>query len=175
MIYYYWAEHYAFLVHRQAGIYLAIFYDRRTYVSKKILSIFIDESGDFGKYDIRSPYYYVAMVFHDQSIDISSDIDMLNEQIQQIGFHNHAIHSGPLIRREQVYKYELMEKRQMLFRALFHFTRKLDIKYICPKINKSECNDDIFAYIAKLSKTIADELKNHYQYFKSQIFCVLWS
>ena len=134
---------------------------------KKILSIFIDESGDFGKYDIRSPYYYVAMVFHDQSVDISSDIDILNDQIRQIGFHDHAIHSGPLIRREQVYKYELMEKRQMLFRSLFHFTRKLDIKYICPKINKSECNDDILAYIAKLSKTIADELKKHYQYFNS--------
>ena len=31
------------------------------------LSIFIDESGDFGTYDIRSPYYIITMVFHDQS------------------------------------------------------------------------------------------------------------
>ena len=27
------------------------------------LSIFIDESGDFGTYDIRSPYYIITMVF----------------------------------------------------------------------------------------------------------------
>ena len=39
-------------------------------VQKKILSIFIDKSGDFGDYDFHSPYYYVTMVFHDQSDDI---------------------------------------------------------------------------------------------------------
>jgi len=36
------------------------------------LSIFIDESGDFGPYDYRSPYYIITMVFHDQAIDISA-------------------------------------------------------------------------------------------------------
>ena len=37
----------------------------------KELSIFIDESGDFGPYAKHSPYYLVTMVFHDQrrSID----------------------------------------------------------------------------------------------------------
>ena len=34
------------------------------------LSIFIDESGDFGKYDYRSPCYLISMVFHDQEKDI---------------------------------------------------------------------------------------------------------
>ena len=38
------------------------------------LSIFIDESGDFGPYDFRSPYYIITMVFHDQSVDISEPI-----------------------------------------------------------------------------------------------------
>ena len=36
----------------------------------KELSIFIDESGDFGEYDERSPYYIISMVFHDQGISI---------------------------------------------------------------------------------------------------------
>ena len=36
----------------------------------KELSIFIDESGDFGDYDYRSPYYIIARVFHEQSEDI---------------------------------------------------------------------------------------------------------
>lgn len=30
----------------------------------KVLSIFVDESGDFGLNDVYSPYYIVAMVFH---------------------------------------------------------------------------------------------------------------
>lgn len=36
----------------------------------KELSIFIDESGDFGEYDHHSPYYIITMVFHDQQEDI---------------------------------------------------------------------------------------------------------
>ena len=40
----------------------------------KELSIFVDESGDFGEYDYRSPFYIVSMVFHDQSIDIKGDL-----------------------------------------------------------------------------------------------------
>lgn len=36
----------------------------------KELSIFIDESGDFGEYDYRSPWYIVTMVFHEQDASI---------------------------------------------------------------------------------------------------------
>jgi len=35
------------------------------------LRIFIDESGDFGQYDYRAPYYIISMVFHDQALDLS--------------------------------------------------------------------------------------------------------
>ncbi|WP_353885359.1 DUF3800 domain-containing protein [uncultured Dubosiella sp.] len=30
----------------------------------KELSIFVDESGDFGKYDPCSPYYLIALIYH---------------------------------------------------------------------------------------------------------------
>ena len=36
----------------------------------KEISIFIDESDDFGKLNPRSPYYIVTMVFHNQVTDI---------------------------------------------------------------------------------------------------------
>ena len=41
----------------------------------KELSVFVDESGDFGGYEIHSPYYIVTMVFHDQDIDITEKIN----------------------------------------------------------------------------------------------------
>ena len=47
----------------------------------KELSIFIDESGDFGDYSFHSPYYIIAMVFHDQSIDIQEQIRHLDTEI----------------------------------------------------------------------------------------------
>lgn len=31
----------------------------------KELSIFVDESGDFGEYDHHSPFYIISMVLHD--------------------------------------------------------------------------------------------------------------
>ncbi len=40
----------------------------------------------------------------------------------------------------------------------------MPIQYICPKINKSECEDTELAYISKLSKVISDELKRNYDY-----------
>jgi hypothetical protein len=44
---------------------------------KKELSIFIDESGDFGDYMPHSPYYIVTLVFHEQAVNITQDINIL--------------------------------------------------------------------------------------------------
>ena len=43
-------------------------------MNKKILSVFIDESGDFGSYEPHSPYYLVTMVLHNQSKNITGNI-----------------------------------------------------------------------------------------------------
>ena len=70
------------------------------------LSIFVDESGDFGEYKQHAPYYIITMVFHDQSNDISSNITMLNRALRQIGYGDEqAVHTEPLIRREPPYQY----------------------------------------------------------------------
>lgn len=77
-------------------------------MANKTLSVFIDESGDFGKYNPKSPYYYVSMVLHDQSVDISSEIDSLEQRVTNFGFPHHAIHVGPIIRREKQYEKEYL-------------------------------------------------------------------
>ena len=38
---------------------------------EKILSVFVDESGDFGKVNNASPYYIVTLVLHNQSEDLN--------------------------------------------------------------------------------------------------------
>jgi len=50
-------------------------------MKEKVLSVFIDESGDFGQYNPASPNYYVAMVLHNQEIDISKNIEALEKQL----------------------------------------------------------------------------------------------
>ena len=133
-------------------------------MSDRILSVFIDESGDFGAYDVHTPYYIVAMVLHDQDVDIKEIIRQLDKRMTESGFDIHAIHTGPLIRREAVYSNEIMENRKKLFNILFHFSRQLDFKYICPLIKKSEC-PDVITMTGKLSKAIKNELIQHQEYW----------
>ena len=52
-------------------------------MQERILSIFIDESGDFGPYEQHSPYYQVAMVLHDQSIDIYDAVEPVQYKLFQ--------------------------------------------------------------------------------------------
>lgn len=133
-------------------------------MAEKILSVFIDESGDFGPYDFRAPYYLVAMVLHNQDIDISKNIDDLENHLTKLGYKQHAIHTGPLIRRESVYSNDLMENRKRLFNALFNFTRRLDFHYVCAKIRKDEC-PDLITLTAKISKAIAEIISSHQDFW----------
>ena len=67
----------------------------------KVLSIFVDESGDFGPYSSHSPYYVVSMVFHNQVNDITGNVAKLNEELNNLGLKEHVVHTEPLIRREE--------------------------------------------------------------------------
>ena len=69
----------------------------------KELSIFIDESGDFGETQDVNDYYLVAFVFHDQSNDISFDVSKLEESVKNWGWNIEYVHTGPIIRREGIF------------------------------------------------------------------------
>ena len=129
-------------------------------MSEKILSIFIDESGDFGPYETHAPYYLVSMVLHNQNIDISENIKVFDSHLSNLGYQHHAIHTGPLIRRESVYANAFIEDRKRLFNALFNFARKLDFQYSCIKIKKIEC-PDVITMTSKISKALASILLNN--------------
>lgn len=132
------------------------------------MSVFVDESGDFGEYEDKSPYYLVAMVFHDQNKDIYEDIKTLDRHIIELGFPIHAIHSGPIIRNESIYKdkYSDLDNRRALLNSLYNFTRKAEINYICSYIDKKDCKDSI-QLNAKLSREIASNLQKHKGYLDS--------
>ena len=93
------------------------------------LSIFVDESGDFGKYAKHSPYYAVSMVFHDQSFDISKPLELLDKNLLNMGYGDVAIHTEPLIQREEIYKNVEPNERRSLFTKLFYFVLHSNIKY----------------------------------------------
>ena len=105
-------------------------------MSEKILNVFVDESGDFGPNEVHSPYYLVSIILHNHTIDISENIHIFDSHLSNLGYKHHAIHTGPLIRRESVYCNDLTEERKCLFNALFNFARKLNFQYSCIKVKR---------------------------------------
>lgn len=122
----------------------------------KELSIFVDESGDFGRYSPHSPYYIVSMIFHNQSIDINKNLNALEWSLNQVGLKNHYIHSGPIIRGEGEYRNMDINKRRAILRRISTFVRKTEIKYTCFCVEKK---------IAKNSDGIVKALRESLEIF----------
>jgi len=134
--------------------------------ARKILSCFVDESGDFGEYDPRCPYYMVTAVLHDQSISIDKQLIGIEKYLTNLGYPHHALHAGPLLRRESDYENLTMEERKKLFNLLFNLTRKLPIKFFCAKVKKADCMDSD-ELDAKLTKAIIAEITRAKAYWDS--------
>jgi hypothetical protein len=128
------------------------------------LSIFIDESGDFGEYDYHSPYYIISMVFHNQETDISEPLEKLNTNLRNIDYPNHCIHTGPIIRRENEYEFESIENRRRIFNFMVTFIKHIDIRYKCFFIEKKHFEDSVEA-VGNLSKQISIFIRDHYSDF----------
>ena len=79
------------------------------------LSIFVDESGDFGPYEPHAPYYLITLVFHNQADSIADEIEYLERHVCEYGFpSNHAVHAGPLVRRVRPSDYRLFQPADMI-------------------------------------------------------------
>ena len=132
----------------------------------KILSCFVDETGDFGEYDSRCPFYMVSVVLHEQSESIEKQLNGMEQYLTDFGYPHHALHAGPLLRRESDYAEMEMEDRKKMFNLLFNFARKVPIKYFCAKVRKSECSDadDLDA---RLTKAIKSEVLKNEEYWNS--------
>ena len=135
---------------------------------ENVLSVLIDESGDFGRLDYNDPYYYVIMVLHEQNNSIAGIVDILESKLRNWGYEKHYIHVGPLIRREPPYLEVSREERRSLFNALYHFARLAPIQYLKVSMDKRECKEhSSVEYTNKLSKMISSILKEHAGYFNA--------
>ena len=59
------------------------------YMSEKILSVFVDESGRYKLPDELSHYYIVGMALHDQGVEIGRVLQELNRDMAALGLPHH--------------------------------------------------------------------------------------
>lgn len=131
------------------------------------LSIFVDESGDFGPVQRHSPFYILSIVLHDQSNDITQHLNKIHEALAARGLpENHAIHTGPLIRREQDYRMLAMRDRRSIFRVLADFVRTCPVQHQSLAFNKREI-DDADQLVSAMSRELGRLIRNNYDYFNS--------
>ena len=103
------------------------------------LSIFVDESGEFGT---QSEYYVLAMVLHNQTHDITDHVNRLVEQLRASGQNTEwAIHTGAAVRGEEVYREASIEDRRREFSSLFAFARRVPVIYQAFTFRKREHPD----------------------------------
>ncbi|MBQ1598950.1 MAG: hypothetical protein II080_09960 [Lachnospiraceae bacterium] len=132
----------------------------------KDLSIFIGESGDFGEYAAHSPYYIITMIFHDQSDDINPAISKLNQELSYLHLDDLCIHTGPIIRKEEIYRHMEIGERRRIFNKMIAFIRQINIRYKCFYIEKKHIEDVVEA-TGKLSKQLSQFVRNNYEEFLS--------
>ena len=133
----------------------------------RTLSIHVDESGDFGPYSSKyAPHYIFSLVFHEQSNDLTEHIKSMDKEMANLGFFNHVVHTGPLIRKEDAYCNLLPEERRMIFTKLFFFAKNAPISYKTFLISKKEYPDEnsLKNRIEHLLSAFVDE---HSEYFQS--------
>ena len=70
-------------------------------MQKKVLSVFVDESGKFQYPDSVSRFYIVSLVLHDQSVDVGALVRKLDSDWVLMGYEDFCFHAGPLIRKEK--------------------------------------------------------------------------
>lgn len=145
------------------GVLLAILHLRDCIVEE--LSIFIDESGDFGKYDEHSPYYIVTLVFHEQKYSINERVKKLNLSLDDCELGQHTIHSGPLIRKEKNYSRVNLKERYKIFNKLFYFARTINIKYKNIIVDKKVVNSQL-DMSNLISKELSSFIKENLSYFQ---------
>ena len=128
------------------------------------LSIFVDESGDFGEYDYHSPYYIIVMVFHNQNENIRPAIIKLNRELSYLNLDNLCIHTGPIIRKEEIYINQSVSERRHIFNKMIAFIRQINIRYKCFYIEKKHVSNVVEA-ADRLSRQISLFLHKHYEEF----------
>ena len=139
----------------------------------KNISVFVDESGDFGMNKKSSPYYIITMVFHDQNFDIQDKIARLENELSNLGYKDHVVHTEPLIMRRGEYGYLSPLERKAIFQKIYHFAIRCKIKYKQFYFDKKEFKD-VFELRARIAKEISLFLKSKYQEISSYDKVILY-
>ena len=106
----------------------------------------------------------VTLLFHDQKNEITSNVKRLEDSTKNSGFDFEYIHTGPVIRREDVFSgLSIDERRKLLFKML-NFIVGSPITYEMVVVNRKEAPDKI-SLSGRLGREISNVIVKHKAFF----------
>ena len=90
----------------------------------KKLSIYVDESGDFGNYSTIDNFYIFTLLFYEEQEINNLYIDSLKRELSLLDYGSLLFHGGPLIRKEKNFIDIKIEKRRKIFNKMAYFKGK---------------------------------------------------
>lgn len=137
-----------------------------------VLSIFVDESGNFGDARDLARYCLVTFVLHDQRHDISQAISNLDRANYALGIdpETFQFHSMPLIRQDDEYAAMTRSLRGRILDRMLTFVRNVPFTYhfFCVDTDFVNTSEQVFA---KLKQQMEDFILAHETIFRS-VDCV---
>ena len=127
-----------------------------------ILSIFIDESGNFGDPNDPARLCIITFVFHDQATDISNAIRELNQANSDLGLdpERFQFHTSPLIRQDDEYAAMSRRMRARILDRMLTFIRHVDFRYACFSADTKFVNT-VEQIADKLERQIVEFINSH--------------
>lgn len=137
------------------------------------LSIFVDETGSFKGIDPDTNYYGLTLLFHEQDKSITAELSKLNAALRDTLYQpGTALHSAPMIRREDEYANQSIDDRRRQFSRLFAFLRHCQISYKSFVFRKREVMDvtadkKTLKLLSRLSREVSLFIRENLEYLTS--------
>ena len=134
--------------------------------NKRVLSIFVDESGILTESAARSRFYVLTLLCHDQTLAIQSLADALDNDMTAIGIANLCFHASPVIHANDQFEFMTWDLRRKIFGRMLGFARRADFRYHCIVVDKryvntpeqvvSQLREQIAAFMSTWQKMFVD-------------------
>lgn len=124
----------------------------------KILSIYVDETGDFGPYNSNTPIYGVSFVLCGDLDRCGCYLEKFNRRIKNKKQDDFALHAGPLIRNEGPYVGLNREDRVELFDIGYDLLLESPVKLLTTFARKTETKVTEQEIAKSISRVIFDNL-----------------
>ena len=134
-------------------------------MGKRILQIWLDESGDFDSPKQWCPIYILGMAFKNRDVDIVQEEKSFLFRVGKMQGGDFFVHTANLIRNEEPYRGMPRQDRQKLFWALTFYALRIPVSFGVVTCRKKSGNR--LALLLRIKRELELWIYAHLEYLRS--------